>query len=168
MEQQKKTHWKTYHDYNYLGAYMMPTDGTDIILTIKTVKQEQVSGTDGKKDNCMVVTFQEPSTKPLILNVTNAKTIQKLTGSAYVEDWIGKKIQLYVAQVNAFGDVTDAIRIRDFKPVDKSYNPAKALAKLQSAKTLGELQTFYMTLSDTDKGNAEVIALKDKLKDTFK
>lgn len=163
-----KTHWKQFHDYNYLGAYMMPVDGTDLVLTIKDCKREKVAGTDGKKDNCMVMTFVEPGTKPLILNVTNAKTIQKLTGSAFVEDWQNQKISLYVAQVNAFGDVTDAIRIRDFKPADKTIDPTRALNKLKTATTLGELQTFYMTLSKPEQGHPDVVALKDELKAKLK
>ena len=35
-----------------------------------------VTGPDGKKEECTVVHFAEKEIKPLILNTTNAKTIQ--------------------------------------------------------------------------------------------
>lgn len=162
-----KTHWKKLHDYNYLGAYMMPEDGTDIILTIKDVKQELVTGTDGKKDKCTIITFTEANTKPLIANATNCKAIQKLTGSAFIEDWKGNKIQLYVAQVNAFGDVTDAIRIRDFKPAE-DFDPAKAIAKLNAAKSLVELQAAYLALPKNEQAHPAVVTVKDDLKNKLK
>jgi len=163
-----KTHWKQFHDYNYLGAYMMPPNGADVILTIKEVKAEQVAGDGGKKDRCMVVYFKEKDTKPMILNVTNSKTIQKLHGSPFVEDWAGKQIQLYVAQVNAFGDVTDALRIRDFISQQKAIDVSNALETLKEQKSFADLQLAYTSLSDAEKKHPDVIALKDELKKKFK
>ena len=40
----------------------------------------------------------------------------KIYGSDYIEDWVGKKVALFVASVSAFGDTVDAIRIRNFVP----------------------------------------------------
>ena len=72
-----KTHWKKLNNPDYLGAYAL-TPGQDLIATIKTVGKEIVTGPDGKKEECMVVHFMESNIKPLILNATNAKTIQKI------------------------------------------------------------------------------------------
>lgn len=84
----------------------------DIILTIKTVQLEKVTGTDGKKDDCVVCHFYE-NVKPMILNVTNMKMIAKLYNSDFIEDWVGKKICIGVERVAAFGTVVDALRVRD-------------------------------------------------------
>lgn len=87
-------------------------DGKDITLTIKNVQLEKVTGTDGKKDDCVVCHFYE-NVKPMILNITNMKKIAKLYNSDFIEDWVGKKICIGVERVAAFGTVVDALRVRD-------------------------------------------------------
>lgn len=109
-----KTHWKQMHNPDYLGAYAL-NPGEDMILTIKLVRQETVTGPDNRKEECAVLHFVE-NVKPMILNVTNSKTIQKLHKTPYIEDWAGRKIQVYIDQVKAFGDVVEALRIRPFLP----------------------------------------------------
>jgi len=110
-----KTHWRQYHHPDYIGAYTFQP-GEEKILTIKSVSEEDVIGSNGRKEPCMVVKFAEKEVKPLICNVTNAKTIEKVAGSGYIEDWAGTKIQLYVTEVSAFGDTVEAIRIRPKAP----------------------------------------------------
>ena len=109
-----QTHWKKLTNPNYLGAYSLD-DGEDIVLTIKAVRQEDVVGSDGKKEACIVCHWQE-NQKPMILNVTNCKAIAKLAGSPYIEKWPGTRVQIGTERVRAFGTVTDALRIRDEKP----------------------------------------------------
>ena len=108
------THWKKLSNPNYLGAYSIE-DNKDLILTISKVQQETVTGPDGKKDECIVCYFSE-SEKPMILNSTNAKKIQKLLNTPYIEKWIGHKIQLGIEKVRAFGDIVEALRVRKFLP----------------------------------------------------
>lgn len=93
--------------------------GEDIIVTIKKAVNEDVIGSNGKKEECLVLHFSDKDVKPMILNVTNAKTIERIYGTPYIEDWSGKKIQLYIAQVNAFGETVDALRIRNQAVEDK-------------------------------------------------
>lgn len=119
---ESKTHWKKLNNPNYLGAYALDP-GQDMILTIQSVREETVIGADGKKEQCMVMRFMEP-VKPMILNATNAKTISNLTGTPYVEEWTGHKIQIYSASVKAFGEVVDALRIRPFAPKQETYKCA--------------------------------------------
>ena len=53
----------------------------------------------------------------MILNRTNAKAIENVSGSVLGQDWVGVQVTLYVEQgVKAFGEVVDALRIRDKKP----------------------------------------------------
>ena len=113
------THWKKLTNPDYLGAYALD-EGQELILTISYVREETVTGPDGKKEDCTVMHFAE-KVKPMILNVTNAKTISKIYETPYIENWAGKKIQIYVAQVKAFGDLVDALRIRPFIPKEDEY-----------------------------------------------
>ena len=115
-----KTHWKKLQNPNYLGAYELQP-GQELTLTISKVKEELVIGSDGKKENCSVMYFAEKGVKPMILNVTNSKTIAKLYGSPYVEDWAGKAIIIYSTEVKAFGEIVEALRIRDYLPKLEKY-----------------------------------------------
>lgn len=110
-----KTHWKKLSNPDYLGAYALEP-GKDLVVTIKSVGEERVTGTDGKKEDCIVAHFAEAGVKPMILNATNCKTISKIYGTPYIEEWRGCAIQLYVAEVQAFGDTVEALRVRKYKP----------------------------------------------------
>lgn len=160
------THWKKELPNDYIGAYMMPVDGSDIVLTISKVKTEKVPGSDGSKKDCLVAYFKE-NVKPMILNRTNAKTITKVYNTPFIEQWEGKQIQIYTAKVKAFGEQTDALRIRDFKPQNKKVDVSAALEKLNAATSLAELQTAYMSLSKPEQSHSDVIKLKDTLKTTL-
>jgi hypothetical protein len=102
MSTELKTHWKKLHNPDYIGAYAFQP-GEEKVLTIASVTQEDVKNKDGKSDTVMTVRFKEKDVKPLICNVTNAKAIEKVAGSGYIEDWTGVPIQLYVTEVSAFG-----------------------------------------------------------------
>ena len=112
------THWKKLTNPNYIGAYAFE-QGEEKTGTIDYVKNESVMNADGKSEDCIVCHFKEKNLKPLILNKTNCKTITKLYNTPYIENWAGKKITMYVKQVKAFGDVTDAVRIRDKVKAEK-------------------------------------------------
>ena len=111
------THWKKLMNPDYLGSYALEP-GQDLIVTIKSVGNEEVTGTDGKKEICSVIHFFE-NVKPMILNATNNKTIAKLFKTPYIEEWSGRKIQIYTEKVRAFGEIWDALRIRPYLPVEK-------------------------------------------------
>jgi len=105
-----ETHWRKLINPEYLGSYSLDP-GKDMILTIKGVKTEMVTGPDNRKEECIVARFVE-NVKPMILNNTNCKIISKLYKTPYIENWSGRKIQIYSESVKAFGDVVDALRIR--------------------------------------------------------
>lgn len=109
-----KTHWKKLNNPDFLGAYALEP-GKDMVLTIASVKEESFTGQDGKKDTGIICRFVE-NVKPMILNSTNSKTISKIYNTPYVEDWVGKKIQIHSAMIKAFGDVVEGLRIRPFVP----------------------------------------------------
>ena len=105
------THWKKLTNPNYLGAYAFD-QGEEKLVTIDTVIDEMITAPDGKESGCMVLHFQEKDIKPMILNRTNAKTIEKLSGTPYIEEWKGLKITLVVRTVSAFGGEVDAVRVK--------------------------------------------------------
>lgn len=104
------THWKKLSNPDYLGAYAFE-QGQEMTLTIASVKQEMVTGADGKSEECIVARFKE-NVKPMILNATNCKAISKLYKTPYIEEWAGKQVIIRVQQVKAFGDLVDALRIK--------------------------------------------------------
>jgi len=110
-------HWKKQFNYDYLGSYSL--DGKkEVVVSIFGVGTAKVTGQSGRKEDCFVVNFNEFD-KPMILNRTNARAIEKVAGSGLVEDWVGVGVTLYVEKgVKAFGDVVDALRIRDRKPTE--------------------------------------------------
>ena len=107
-------HWKSTCNTKYLGAYALD-DGKDMIVTIDDVKQETITGAKGEKEDCVVLYFKG-DIKPMILNKTNMKAIAKVCGSPYIDDWVGKNIQLYGEMVSAFGETGLALRVRTFAP----------------------------------------------------
>lgn len=116
-------HWKKLTNPDFIGSYAFD-HGEEKTATIKDVKQELVVGADGKKETCTVVHFAE-NLKPLILNRTNAKTITKLYGTGFIDEWVGKKITMMVRNVRAFGETVEAIRIKPEVPREKKAEPIK-------------------------------------------
>ena len=113
-----KTHWKLMVNPNYLGAYSL-APGEDMILTIKNICQEEVTGPNNKKEVCVVAHFEEKQ-KPMILNKTNMKVITKLYKTPYIQDWSGKKIRIYATEVKFGKELVDALRIREIIPIIES------------------------------------------------
>jgi hypothetical protein len=111
-------HWKAMTDPKYLGAWdFVPFEGRDIILTIASVRQEEVTGQGNKKQKRPIIYWAEPGFKPMICNITNGKVISSLVGGNRTSLWTGKKIQLYVdPNVDSFGKKVEGIRVRPTLP----------------------------------------------------
>jgi len=141
-----KTHWKKLQNYDYLGAYSL-TNGEDMTVTIESVSKEIVKGDKGKEEECTVAKIK--GDKPMILNRTNCKMIQKIYGTPYIEEWAGKKITLYVAKIKAFGeDNLECLRIRpsapqlpELKQGDKNWD--KCVKALQGNYTIEQIEQKY-------------------------
>ena len=158
---QTKTHWKKFMNKEYLGSWDLP-DGQDIIATIKSAGPEKVIGADGKKEDCFVIHFTDVE-KPMIANTTNCKMISKILGSNYIEDWLGKKIQIGTEKVRAFGDVVDALRVRDIKVAEA--NPVfceECGQQIQSAYGMTPDQLAAYTKKQYGKQLCAVCATKAK------
>lgn len=120
MSTGKKTHWREIIENPYLaGDDLFDENGKlpDIVATIKEVAKELVMDPNSKKEEqCMILHFRESHIKPMLVNVTNAKAISKVIGSKYIEDWVGKQIQIGTEKVKAFGEIWDALRVKPYQP----------------------------------------------------
>lgn len=109
----EKIHWKQFFPSEYLGA--IDFNSKTIIATIARVESKEVVNTNNKKHIRPVVHFKE-NLKPLICNATNSKAISKVARSEMIQDWVNHKIELYVDHIKAFGEYTDAVRVKPTKP----------------------------------------------------
>ena len=158
-------HWKNYLDKNYLGSHNLE-EGEEFLLTIaKFEGEEMVQTADGSKTSKQVLYFKEDKPK-MILNITNATTLSSLYGN-HPENWIGKQIQIYTANVKAFGKMQDALRIRDFIPKIE-VDVLEYGLKMDAATTVEELKTIWSGFPVSVRNNEEMIALKDKVKARLK
>lgn len=111
----EKTHWKKLTNPNYLGDYSIP-EGQDLIARIDYVAKETINDPTGKKKEAVVAHFSDGN-KPMVLNKTNLKTMSRIFGTSYIEDWRGRSIQIFFDPNVRFGrDKVGGLRIRSFIP----------------------------------------------------
>lgn len=150
-----KTHFKVLRNPDYLGSWDL-ADANGVfknrILTISEVKKEMVHDGKGGKDDCVTVHFKE--SKPMIMNSTNLKTIHKTLDTPYVEDWVGKKIEITVEKVKAFGEIHDALRVvktsLELTPKHPKWNGAKAAIKAGTT-TIEAIKKAYTISPENEK-----------------
>jgi hypothetical protein len=114
------THWKKLTNPDYIGAYALQP-GEEKVVEIISVGRQKVKGTNGQEQECTVAILK--GEKPFILNRTNCKTLTKIYGTPFIEQWTGKRITVYAEKVNAFGDTVEALRIRPTEPQLPVLNP---------------------------------------------
>ena len=104
---------------NYLGSWdIEELPGRELTLTIENIKDEDVV-TNGKSENCTVAHWTDKAYKPMILNLTNKKTLCKLYKTKDTEKLKGKSVIIGIDKVKAFGDVHDALRFRKRIPTPR-------------------------------------------------
>ncbi|NLT48394.1 MAG: hypothetical protein GXX92_08265 [Clostridiales bacterium] len=87
-------HWKSVvkPDCKYFGEQDFRSPSDTITVTIARHSEEEVQNEKGK--SLKGVLYFRENIKPLILNVTNGKTIAKIYGKD-ADGWVGKRISLY-------------------------------------------------------------------------
>jgi len=130
-----KTHWKQLVDPRFVGVYALP-NGEDMTVTIRYVQKETITMMGGKKEDHSLAYLLE--TKPLILNSTNSKTIEKLYGP-YIEDWAGRRITLYASTTKLGNEMVECLRIRAKVPAEvKEALPDARMDKALQAVRKGD------------------------------
>mgnify|MGYP001609525779 CR=1 FL=1 len=108
----------------------------DLTLTIKKVVLETMETKDRGEQSKPVVYFVEQP-KGFVCNKTNWSIIARAYGDES-DDWAGKQITLGVMDVEAFGDVVSAIRVRP--PAKPRKGPAPKAAVVTGEQARAELQ----------------------------
>lgn len=99
---------------NFLKAEDISHLGKDVVVTIAKVTEETL-GQGANAERKFVVEFAGKD-KKLVLNKTNFKSIITATGEDDTDNWTGKKISLFVMDVEYQGDLMPAIRVRPRPP----------------------------------------------------
>lgn len=101
---------------NYLGSWDLDDlPNREATLTITKIVDEEVFN-NNQKEVCTVCYWTDKAYKPMILNITNKKTLCKLYKTKDTEKLKGKAVIIGIEQVKAFGGVYDALRIRPRVP----------------------------------------------------
>ena len=129
-----KTHFKKAFDSPYLSSADItgPT-----ILTISCVRLEKnKAGRKDEKHNTAYFVEKEirpgETLKPMVLNVTNCKTMKKLTGTVFIDDWQNVPVSIFVDPSVKFGrDMVEGLRISPKPPVIAKPATKEQLATIQ-------------------------------------
>lgn len=154
-----KIHYRKLRNPHYIGSYELMTGGEpkDLVVTIESVAKEKLK--TEKSDDGIVIKLKNQ--KPFIVNSINGKNISKALGSPYIEDWVGKKITLYVVKIKAFGEWVDALRVRDVAPTEvqkEDLNPMHERWK-GAVKALKDGKTTIQAISEAFTVNDENLKL---------
>jgi hypothetical protein len=112
-------HWRAFFDSRCLRHWHL--GGKELTFTIASVKLLRSKIRGGTEKKQLALHFKTTEL-PLVLNVTNATTIAQLYGNK-PQDWVGKRLTLFVTTTQGFGTTTDCIRVRPRKPEGKPRGP---------------------------------------------
>ena len=125
----EKTHFRKAFDSPYLSSADIVEPTT---LTVSHVLLE-ADRTKKTKDLFNTAHFVEKELrpgeklKPMILNATNSKTMKNITGSAFIDDWEGVRITVYVDPNVKFGkESVEGLRVSPKQPTRKHLTPEMA------------------------------------------
>lgn len=120
--------YKQHMDKPWLGEWDLP-ENDDLIVEIDYVDKEAVKSDQGTESKMTI--HLKGGLKPMICNITNGDSIAMALGTPLVENWAGRKIQLYRESVRAFGKTTMAIRVRPFPPKEETYKCSECGCTIQ-------------------------------------
>lgn len=100
----------------FLGAYDIP-NGQDTPLTVRGIRNETVM-LNGSETTVTVCDFVETS-RPMVLNLTNKKTLAQLAGTADTDSMVGLRVLVGVEMVKVCKQIRPALRIRPVHPPEQ-------------------------------------------------
>ena len=159
-EPSKTKHWKNLfpQKMQFLGSQNLNA-GEELIAKIKRVDVSPIKNNNGKEENVPVLTFE--NAPPMVLNITNVRTIVSLYGEHY-DAWKGKSVQIFATMVKAFGGgEVSGLRIRQAVP-DTKEDIGQYEANLSACKTMAELQKAFSSIPKHLK--PRLAELKDSMK----
>jgi hypothetical protein len=95
------------------SKYLKQSDFPDpLIVTISKIGQVNIAKEGDAPEHKWAVRFKEFN-KPMLLNATNIKLLEKACGSDDTDDWIGKEVVVYTDESVSFGgQVVGGLRVR--------------------------------------------------------
>lgn len=145
------SHWRTmFADEKYLGAYSLEKDGKydSVIVTIENIYVGDFLSQGGKEKRPFAK-FKEFD-KPMVINRTNFKRLEKFFQSFDPSTYVGKQIVLGVENVSSPEGLVPALRfsLRSLPVAQKPQLPDAALPKaiegIQSGKqTIEKIEAKY-------------------------
>lgn len=143
---EQNTHWRTFHETEFLGAFDLTEQGVETKdLTIVSATSKTVKDDKGRDETVLSCVFQGEK-KPMILNATNCKAIEKVAKTPHINKWGGVRITLYILKgIRAFGKVVDGLRIKDVapRPSVTETDLDKDIAELRKATNVEELKSIF-------------------------
>lgn len=153
------THWRNLFESKslLLGSHNL-NEGEELVCEICNTGMQTIKNKSGKDEQVPVILFN--NAPPMVLNITNTKTIASLYGDLYGA-WVGKSIQVYATKVKAFGAVTTALRVRPVIPAN-SNDLQQYVSKLNACGSIEQLKSVFMGLPNNVK--PELTQLKNNIK----
>ena len=127
-------------DKKFLGKDDLP--GPGLLLTVVGVKQMPVGGKDDDDDTIRWCLLFHETDKPLVMRTTLIHLCQDIFGSDETDEWIGRKIVVFVDPTVQFGGkIVGGVRVRKPKkpaPVESPAAPPLAPVPPPAARPVVE------------------------------
>lgn len=149
MSDENKTHFRK----AFKSCYLAAVDITEEIeLTISRVTEE-MDASKKTKNMLLVAYFKEPEIrkgerlKPMVINATNAKALNRMANTPFIEDWAGLRIVVYVQDKIKFGhEIVEGLRLKS-----APEKPPKAFLTPENEKMWANAITAYKRDGNLDK-----------------
>ena len=156
-----KTHWRKFINDTYLNEsdFSHPETGEMITVIAKIVKieTEKVTNPSGKSDELPILYFAKP-VKPLVLSAkVNFKNIESALKTAFVEDWIGQRIELFYDPNVKFGSQrVGGVRVKPRAPkinlptltTDHAHFQSIKQAIADGARTIAQIEKKFVLTNE--------------------
>lgn len=106
--------WNEILDPKFIGSWDIPEGGT-VVVKITKAEQEYVDNFKTNKKEKKLILYLDKF-KPLVCNITNAKSISLALKTNDLDLWIGRYIEIYAKKIRAFGENKLALRVKDVAP----------------------------------------------------
>ena len=109
------------------SKYLKQSDAPDpVIVTVSRIGRLNIAKEGDPPEEKWAVRFNEFN-KPMLLNSTNIKLLEKACGSDNTDDWAGKEVILYTDDSVSFGgQVVGGLRIRKQQQAPTRKAPTQA------------------------------------------
>jgi hypothetical protein len=134
------------------SKYLKQSDAPDpVIVTVSKIGRINIAKEGDPPEEKWAVRFREFN-KPMLLNSTNIKLLEKACGSDDTDEWIGKEVILYTDDSVSFGgQVVGGLRIRKQQAAPARKQPTQAPP--DDGRTLSDMDDdipFIVNLLTTD------------------